>query len=193
MEYRHSRAGWTIGGTSMNMASLIGEFDRNGVDIESCSLNHGELIIENIGLGKALYGPGRPEGKWYVYFCSGSSRFDIMVFADESTACKSLLERVLRINALRKKYGRMDIDALKEEIALANIDSWSYSLDRSDDLGDQVVIDNDIEGRWTVSSETRGVKSNPITFTSQSEAYIHFLDRLIAAKERWDAISNKNR
>jgi hypothetical protein len=69
------------------------------------------------------------------------------------------------------------------ELAQHQISPAWYSLEGAKYTGDELVLSQDYEGHWTVFKAERGTRQNAITFGSESEACIHFLDRIIAYAE----------
>ena len=166
----------------MDLAALIGELDKHGMNIEDCHLVNGELTVSHLAISRHPFGANWPDGKWCVYFRSSAELFDFRLFDNESAACEKFLARILRAIHLRRKYGRMTINGLKHELGQYNIDPAWYSVDGRF-AGDELVLSKDFDGRWAVFKAERGARQNEVDFSSESEACIHFFDRIVSYAE----------
>lgn len=167
----------------MNLAGLICELDRKGLNIQEFVLKDAELTVAFLAISRHPFGINWPDGKWCVYFNSSDQRFDVSVFGTESAACEKFLARMLRRLEVMRKYGRMTRNDLKAELEQNRIHPGWYSVEGSTFVGDELVLSLTDSGEWVVFKAERGERQNEVVFRSESEACLHFLDRIVAQAE----------
>lgn len=167
----------------MNLAGLISELHRLGLNIEDFVLKNAELTVDFLAISRHPFGVDWPEGKWCVYFNTSDQRFDVSVFDTESTACETFLARMLKRLQLKHQYGRMTRKELMIELEKNNIQPAWYLIDGSTDIGDELVLSQIENGEWIVFKAERGAMQNEAIFRSESDACIHFLDRIVTQAE----------
>lgn len=167
----------------MKLDDVIRELEKSeGGPIPYTKTRDEELAVGPLMLGRKPFGYDWPDGKWCVYFCTKRESYDVLLFDNESAAAENFLRKVLYNRDLIEKYGKFTRADLKRELDDAGIDPREYSLNGVE-FADQYVLDHSDTG-WTVSFSERGNRREIAEFEHESDAALHFLNRVLASRER---------